>query len=62
MTEEQKQPENPVENPEVAVDTSLENQNSVPESAVELDETTEINPEDHQTAENEEIFADEKDG
>lgn len=60
MTEEQKQPENPVENPvenpEVAVDTSLENQ-SVAESAVKLDETTEINPEDQQTAENEEIFA-----
>lgn len=57
MTEEQKQPENPVENPEVVVETSLENQDSVPESAVELDEDTEINSEEHQDAENEEIFA-----
>ncbi|NJK54773.1 MAG: nucleotide exchange factor GrpE [Pleurocapsa sp. SU_5_0] len=58
MSEEQKQPENPVDNPEVVVETSLEDHDSVPESAVELDEDTEINLEtDSQTAENEEIFA-----
>jgi molecular chaperone GrpE len=58
MTEEQKQPENPVENPEVTVDTSLEEHDSVSEPTVELDEDTDINLEtDSQTAENEEIFA-----
>lgn len=58
MTEEQKQPENLVENPEVVVDNSLEDHDSAPESSVELEEATEINPElDVQSSENEEIFA-----
>ncbi|MEY2831037.1 MAG: hypothetical protein RLZZ574_295 [Cyanobacteriota bacterium] len=57
MTEEQKQPENPVENPEVAVDISLEDHDAASESTEELEQTTEISEDDPQTAENEEIFA-----
>ncbi|MBW4534616.1 MAG: nucleotide exchange factor GrpE [Pleurocapsa minor HA4230-MV1] len=57
MTEEQKQPENPAENPEVAVDISLEDHDSASESAEELDRATEVSEDDRQTAENEEIFA-----
>ncbi|MGL5832900.1 MAG: nucleotide exchange factor GrpE [Waterburya sp.] len=53
MTEEQKQPENPVENPEIMVDNSLEEHD-----AVEPEVTTETNLEtDSQTSEQEEIFA-----
>jgi molecular chaperone GrpE len=60
MTEEQKQPENLVDNPEVEVDTSLADQDSVPEGAVDLEPeiSTDTNPDtDSQATEHEEIFA-----
>lgn len=58
MTEEQKQSENLVENPEIMVDNSLEEHSAVPDSAVEPEVTTETNLEtDSPTSEQEEIFA-----
>jgi molecular chaperone GrpE len=60
MTEEQKQPENLVDNPEVEVDNSLADQDSVPEAEVELEleVPTDTNLEtDSQATEHEEIFA-----
>lgn len=58
MTEEQKQPENLVDNPEVEVDTSLADQDSGPEAEVELEVPTDTNlGTDSQATEHEEIFA-----
>jgi molecular chaperone GrpE len=58
MTEEQKQPENLVENPDVVINNSLEEDDTAPESAVETEVATETNLEtDSQTNEQEEIFA-----
>jgi len=58
MTEEQKQPENLVDNPEVEMNTSLADQDSVPEGEVELEVPADTNPEtDSQATEHEEIFA-----
>jgi molecular chaperone GrpE len=58
MTEEQKQPENLVENPEIMVDNPLEEHDAIPDSAVESEVTTETNLEsDRSTSEQEEIFA-----
>jgi molecular chaperone GrpE len=58
MTEEQKQPENLVENPEMEVDNSLEEHDAAPDSAVEPEVVTETNLEtESQTSEQEEIFA-----
>jgi molecular chaperone GrpE len=58
MTEEQKQPENLVENPEIMVDNTLEEHDAVPDVAVEPEVATETNLEtDSQISEQEEIFA-----
>ncbi|MEL6581095.1 MAG: nucleotide exchange factor GrpE [Cyanobacteria bacterium J06621_12] len=58
MTEEQKQSEQLVEDQEVTVENSLENQDSIDESIVENNEATESNSgEDNPTSANEEIFA-----
>jgi molecular chaperone GrpE len=58
MTEEQKQPENLVENPEIMVDNTLEEHDAVPDVAVESEVATETNLEtDSQISEQDEIFA-----
>jgi molecular chaperone GrpE len=58
MTEEQKQPENLVENPEITVENTLEEHDAVTDSAVEPEVATETNLEtDSQISEQEEIFA-----
>jgi molecular chaperone GrpE len=58
MTEEQKQPENLVENPEIMVDNTLEEHDAVPDVAVEPEVATETNVEtDSQISEQEKIFA-----
>ncbi|MFM2312131.1 MAG: hypothetical protein RLZZ04_1407 [Cyanobacteriota bacterium] len=58
MTEEQKQPENLVENPEITVENTLEEHDAVTDVAVEPEVATETNLEtDSQISEQEEIFA-----
>lgn len=58
MTEEQKQPENLVENPEIMVENSLEEHDAVTDIALEPEVATETNLEtDRQISEQEEIFA-----
>lgn len=62
MTEEQKQPENTIENPEVVVENPSEEHDSEAESPVATEVATEVNLElddhsDEQSSENEEIFA-----